>query len=454
MADFSKELAQRAGTVNLNAGPSPLPDGALLTAAASLLSYENLGMGVAEISHRSAAFDQIVLNANTDLRTLLEIPSNYKILWMQGGGLTQFAATVLNLLAWYRIKNQLKPEDEVEGYYAVTGSWSKKAAEEGARMGAKATKVFDGKKYGGGKFKAIPSANEWDIPQTEEDGRKPAFVYFCDNETVDGVEFGGPGSATEFPFDSFDPEIPVVADMSSNFLSRPVDVTKYGIIYAGAQKNLGPSGVTLVIVREDLIVDLDAAVPFGGARVPCMLSYKNMADSNSMYKYVFFSSVLATVALDTRGIDDLDFVQQTNPFSSPSSTPPTFAIYVCSLVLRQLLISPPMPLAPSSRPLQPLSDFADKKSSLVYAEIDDPSGFYVGTAEKDVRSRMNVTFRLKGGEELEKKFVKEASDRGIKGVNGHRSVGGIRTSIYNAVTLENIKTLVAFMREFREKESA
>ncbi|BGP13906.1 hypothetical protein JCM10213_002547 [Rhodosporidiobolus nylandii] len=420
MADFTAELTQRAGTINLNAGPSPLPDAALLTAAGSLLSYENLGMGVAEISHRSAQFDQIVLNANTDLRTLLEIPSNYKILWMQGGGLTQFAATVLNLLAWYRIKHQLKPEDEVEAYYAVTGSWSKKAAEEGERMGVKVNKVFDGKKYGGGKFKGVPSVSEWAVPQLEEKARKPAFVYFCDNETVDGIEFGGPGSETAFPFDKFDAEVPIVADMSSNFLSRPVDVSKYGIIYAGAQKNLGPSGVTLVIVRDDLIVDLDAAVQYGGARVPSMLSYKNMAESNSMY-----------------------------------NTPPTFTIYVCSLVLRSLLVSPPMPLpAPEARPLQPLSDFADKKSSLVYAELDDPSGFYAGTADKATRSRMNVTFRLKGGEELEKKFVKEASARGIKGVSGHRSVGGIRTSIYNAVTLEQVKTLVAFMREFREKESA
>ncbi|GAA5848707.1 hypothetical protein JCM8547_004601 [Rhodosporidiobolus lusitaniae] len=418
MADFSAELAQRAGTINLNAGPSPLPDSALLTAAASLLSYSATpGMGIAEISHRSAAFDDVILQANTDLRTLLEIPSNYKILWMQGGGLTQFAATVLNLLAWYRIKHELKPEEEVEAYYAVTGSWSKKAAEEGSRMGVKVNKVFDGKKHGGGKFKGIPPVGEWDVPQLEENARKPAFVYFCDNETVDGVEFGGPGSETAFPFDRFDGEIPVVADMSSNFLSRPVDVSKYGIIYAGAQKNLGPSGVTLVIVRDDLIVDLDAAVQYGGARVPSMLSYKNMADSNSMY-----------------------------------NTPPTFTIYVCSLVLRSLLIFPPMPLpAPDARPLAPLSDFADKKSSLVYAELDDPSSFYVGTADKPTRSRMNVTFRLKGDEELEKKFVKEASERGIKGVNGHRSVGGIRTSIYNAVTLENVKTLVAFMREFREK---
>ncbi|GAA6027043.1 hypothetical protein JCM8097_006065 [Rhodosporidiobolus ruineniae] len=420
MADFTAELTQRASTINLNAGPSPLPDAALLTAAASLLSYENTGMGIAEISHRSAQFDQVVLNANTDLRTLLEIPNNYRILWMQGGGLTQFAATVLNLLAWYRIKHQLKPEDDVEAYYAVTGSWSKKAAEEGARMGVKATKVFDGKKHGGGKFKGVPPVGEWDVPQLEENARKPAFVYFCDNETVDGIEFGGPASETAFPFHAFDPEVPVVADMSSNFLSRPVDVSKYGIIYAGAQKNLGPAGVTLVIVREDLIVDLDAAVQYGGARVPSMLSYKNMADSNSMY-----------------------------------NTPPTFTIYVCSLVLRSLLVSPPMPLpAADARPLQPLSDFADKKSSLVYAELDDPSAFYVGTAEKATRSRMNVTFRLKGGEELEKKFVKEASERGIKGVSGHRSVGGIRTSIYNAVTLENVKTLVAFMREFRDKNSA
>ncbi|BGP30105.1 Phosphoserine transaminase [Rhodotorula toruloides] len=418
MADFSKQLAERANTINMNAGPSPLPDAALLTAAASLLSNpETPGMGIAEISHRSPAFDNVVVKANDDLRKLLEIPSNYRILWMQGGGLTQFAATALNLLAWYRIKNQLKPEDEVDAWYAVTGSWSKKAAEEGARVGVNAKKVFDGKKYGGGKFKGIPPASEWDIPQLEENGRKPAFVYYCDNETVDGIEFGGVGSETAFPFDKFDPEIPVVADMSSNFLSRPVDVSKYGIVYAGAQKNLGPAGVTLVIVREDLIVDLDEAVKYGGARVPSMLSYKNMADTNSMY-----------------------------------NTPPTFTIYVCSLVLRSLLASPPLPLSsPDARPLSPLSDYADQKSSLIYAELDDGSGFYVGTADKAVRSRMNPTFRLKGGEELEKKFVMAASEKGIKGVNGHRSVGGIRTSIYNAVTLDQVKTLVAFMREFRDQ---
>lgn len=285
MADLSKQLSERSGTVslsasfppslprdrltslplsldgqiNLNAGPSPLPDQALLTAAASLLSYpETPGMGVSEISHRSAAFDGIMDRANRDLRELMQIPDNYKVLWMQGGGLTQFATTVLNLVAWYRIKHQMRPDEPVEAQYAVTGSWSKKAAEEAERLGVTVDRVVDGKKYyGRGKFAGIPPASEWNISQLEEHSRVPAFVYYCDNETVDGVEFGGVESDNAFPFHSFSPEIPIVCDMSSNFLSRPVDVSRYGIIYAGAQKNLGPAGVTLVIVREDLIGELE-----------------------------------------------------------------------------------------------------------------------------------------------------------------------------------------------------
>lgn len=240
--------------INLNAGPSPLPQAALLEAASSLLSYPSTpGMGIAEISHRSPAFETVIKDANRDLTTLLQIPDNYKIIWMQGGGLTQFSATVLNLVAWYRIKHQLKPEDEVEGQYVVTGSWTAKAAEEGARMGVTVTKVVDGKKLGGGKFKGIPAAAEWDLnPKT---ARKPAFIYYCDNETVDGVEFPTEGD-NAFPFDKVDQDVPVACDMSSNFLSRPVDVSKYGIIYAGAQKNLGPAGATVVIVRDDLIGEL------------------------------------------------------------------------------------------------------------------------------------------------------------------------------------------------------
>lgn len=239
----------------MNAGPSPLPQDALLTAAKSLLSFDGSpGMGIAEISHRSKPFAKVFDQANADLRKLLDVPDNYKILWMQGGGLTQFAATVLNLVAWYRTKHQLNPQDRVEGWYAVTGSWSKKAADEAARLGVDVRKVVDGKKAGAGKFRSIPPANEWDWPQFEEDQRKPAFIYYCDNETVDGIEFAGSNdSEASFPFSQVDPAIPIVCDMSSNFLSRPVDVSKYGIIYAGAQKNLGPAGVTLVIVRDDLL---------------------------------------------------------------------------------------------------------------------------------------------------------------------------------------------------------
>lgn len=249
--------------VNMNAGPSPLPQDALLTAAASLLSFGGSpGMGIAEISHRSKPFAQVFDQANADLRKLLNVPDNYKILWMQGGGLTQFAATVLNLVAWYRTKHQLKLDDRVEGWYAVTGSWSKKAADEAARLGVDVRKVVDGKKVGGGKFRSIPPANEWDLPQLEEDQRKPAFIYYCDNETVDGIEFAGNNdSETAFPFSQVDPAIPIVCDMSSNFLSRPVDVSKYGIIYAGAQKNLGPAGVTLVIVRDDLLGKIKLLLP-------------------------------------------------------------------------------------------------------------------------------------------------------------------------------------------------
>ncbi|KAK4699330.1 phosphoserine aminotransferase, partial [Phenoliferia sp. Uapishka_3] len=288
---MQEELALRSQAINLNAGPSPLPLPALLEAASSLLSYpETPGLGIAEISHRSSAFQKVLNKANADISKLLHIPSNYRVLWMQGGGLTQFSATVLNLEAWYRIKNNLAKDDVVTAEYAVTGSWSAKAQEEATRMGVQAKIIADGRKNGGGKFRSIPKVAEWDLSAHGDSakGRKPAFVYYCDNETVDGVEFPteAEAGAQPFPFDFIDKDVPVVCDMSSNFLSRPVDVSKYGIIYAGAQKNLGPSGVTVVIIREDLIVDPDLALPHGGARVPSMLAYKNLADSDSMFKYV------------------------------------------------------------------------------------------------------------------------------------------------------------------------
>ncbi|KAK4058894.1 Phosphoserine transaminase [Microbotryomycetes sp. JL221] len=417
MATMDDRVKERETTINMNAGPSPLPTPALIEAAQALLSFPATpGMGIAEISHRSKPFEQVLHEANANLRSLLQVPDNYKILWMQGGGLTQFATTVLNLVAAYRIKHKLSANDDVVADYAVTGSWSSKAANEATRLGLRVNKVVDGKKLGNGKFNTILDASQWQWTNPNDDAthRKPAFVYYCDNETVDGIEFASKG-AKAFPLDDVDKDVPIVCDMSSNFLSRPVDVAKYGVIYAGAQKNLGPAGATVIIVREDLIVDLDEAVQYGGARVPSMLSYKNMADNDSMY-----------------------------------NTPPTFTIYVCGLVLKSLLDSPPLPRATNDKPLEPLSAFANKKSSLVYDQLD--SSFYSGTADKSVRSRMNPTFRIKGGEEsLEKKFVTEASERGIKGVNGHRSVGGIRTSIYNAVTLDHVMKLVEFMKEFKAR---
>lgn len=300
-------------------------------------------------------------------------------------------------------------------------------------MGISARKVFDGKKHGAaGKFTGIAPVDQWDVPQLEENARKPAFVYFCDNETVDGIEFGGPGSAAAFPFEAFDPEIPIVADMSSNFLSRPVDVSKYGIIYAGAQKNLGPSGVTLVIVREDLI-GACGTLSLGSPSSSHITPQSTLTPQfSTAARACLPCSRTRTWPTATRCTSVSILLRQSAEqlidlrLSRSASTPPTFAIYVCSLVLRSLLVSPPLPLpSPTARPLAPLSDFADQKSSLVYAEIDASSGFYVGTADAATRSRMNVTFRLPtGGEELEKKFVKEASEKGIKGVNGHRSVGG------------------------------
>jgi phosphoserine aminotransferase len=242
--------------INLNAGPSSLPLAALLTASSSLISYDQSGMGVAELSHRSAAFQAIIDQGELDLRALLEIPSNYKVLWMQGGGLTQFSATALNLLAAYRLKHKTDKDEEVVGEYVVTGSWSLKAAEEGERMGLASRTIIDGRKDGSKKFTCVPQVAQWDLrAHSGNEARKPAFVYYCDNETVDGVEFATDAVAggQPFPFDAFAEDVPIVCDMSSNFLSRPVDVSRYGVIYAGAQKNLGPSGVTVVIVREDLL---------------------------------------------------------------------------------------------------------------------------------------------------------------------------------------------------------
>jgi phosphoserine aminotransferase len=231
----------RDKTINLAAGPSPIPTSVLERSASALLDYNQSGMGILEISHRGSDFTQIMKSLDQQFRDLLNIPSNYQVLWMQGGGTGQFAAVVVNLLAWFRIKHEGKVEPVLD--YLITGSWSKKAAEEARMMGAKVNVVCDGSLN---KFASIPEKTTWKFSESTETS-KPAFTYFCDNETVDGLEF------ENFPFEVLDPQVPLVADMSSNILSRKVDVSKYGLIYAGAQKNMGPAGVTVVIIRKDLI---------------------------------------------------------------------------------------------------------------------------------------------------------------------------------------------------------
>lgn len=406
---------KRANTINLGAGPSCLPAAVLAEASAGLIDYDNSGMGVTEISHRSKAFDSLLKESGANFRRLLEIPDNYAVLWMQGGGLTQFSATAQNLEAWYRIKNEFtKPK--IPAAYLVTGGWSSKAAAEAKRLGLEVSVVADSRKLSSDAktFGAIPSepAN-FNWPAEDQD--KPAFIYYCANETVNGVEMPPPAVPEHLK------DVPLVSDMSSNILSRPIpwSSNNFGIVYAGAQKNIGPSGVTLVIVRKDLLVDMDQAVPLGGPRASAMISYKNHADNDSCY-----------------------------------NTPPMFPIYISGLVFQHLL---------ATGGVAAMEQTNIQKAQLIYNVIDASNGFYIAKSAPNCRSRMNIVFVLKGGESQEAQFVKAAEQDGFKQVKGHRfalqhlnqrlnteswshrSVGGIRTSLYNAITLEQTQKLADFV---------
>lgn len=419
------DISLRQKTINLGAGPSTLPDSVLLSASSGILDFQQTGMGLTELSHRSSTFKSVIEKAESDLRTLLDIPEDYSILFQQGGGSEQFSATALNLLAYHAVKNPEyvserrkekgsggeKLEIEEVGPpcdYVVTGSWSSKAMKEAKRMGANSRPAIDSRKAEGsnGKFGQIPSVRDWNLSKVED---KPAFLYYCDNETVDGVEFPSPG----FPFQdlpqSYRENVPIVADCSSNILSRPIDIKSHSIIFFGAQKNVGPAGVTIIIVRKNLLVDPDSGVKSGGPRIPSTLVYKIADDNKSLY-----------------------------------NTPSMFAIYVSGLTFQHLL---------QNGGVKGAEDRATLKSKLVYDCIENSDGVFKATVgQKDCRSKMNVTFRItRAGEpndELEERFVKKCGENGIVQVKGHRSVGGIRTSLYNAVTVENVKTLVKVMEEF------
>jgi phosphoserine aminotransferase len=355
---------------NFAAGPAVLPVTVLEKVQADLLDHAGTGMSVMEMSHRSAAFEAIIGEAEADLRALAGIGDEHAVLFLQGGATLQFAMLPMNLRA-----------AGVSADYVLTGHWSKAALKEAEKLGP--ARVAGSSE--GTKFDRIPKAAELSLDP------KAAYLHFTSNNTIYGTEWKGEPAAPA--------AVPLVCDASSDVLSRPIDVAKYGVLYAGAQKNLGPAGVTIVVIRRDLL----ARVP---SSLPAMLDYRLMAEQKSLY-----------------------------------NTPPTFTIYVVGLVLKWLLASGG--LAEAARRNQ-------DKAGLLYRAIDESGGFYRGHAQADSRSVMNVTFRLPS-EELEKAFVKQSTAAGLDGLKGHRSVGGLRASLYNALPREAVEALVAFMAEFRRK---
>ncbi len=357
---------------NFSAGPATLPVSALEQARSEMLNYKGTGMSVMEMSHRSKAFESIIGEAEADLRKLLNIPENYKVLFLQGGASLQFAMVPMNLLPKGKLAN-----------YIITGSWGQGAFKEAKKLGS----AREAATTAGTNFNRLPKPEEIKLDSNA------AYVHFTSNETIFGVEFDEEPSTGD---------VPLVCDMSSDFISRPIEVSKYGLIYAGAQKNAGPAGATIVIVRDDLL----ERVPDG---LPAMLDYRNLAKSGSMY-----------------------------------NTPPCYAIYICGLVFKWLIND--------VGGLEKIHAINKEKAKVLYDAIDSSDGYYRGHAEKDCRSLMNVTFRLPS-EELENKFVKEATAVGLDGLKGHRSVGGLRASIYNAFPKAGVEKLVEFMGEFQKSNS-
>ena len=353
---------------NFNAGPAGLPLEVMQKAQSELLDYKGTGMSIMEMSHRSKEFEAMINEAEADLRELLNVPANYKVIFMQGGATLQFAMIPMNFRA-----------AGASADYIVTGAWSKKAIQEAQKLGATRA-AADGK-----------AANYNAVPEKLDLDPKAAYLYYCANETIHGVEF--------FKEPVPPAGVPLICDTSSDFMSRPFDVTKYAYVYAGAQKNVGPAGVVVGILREDML----ERVP---ANLPAMLDYKVQAEEKSLY-----------------------------------NTPPCFSIYMVGLVMKWIKKLGGLPAIEARN---------KAKAELLYKTIDASGGFYKGHALPESRSRMNVTFRLPS-EELEDIFAKEAKKLNMIGLKGHRSVGGMRASIYNAVELSDVETLVQFMQEFQKK---
>ena len=353
---------------NFSAGPAVLPESVLKSAAEEMLDYKGCGMSVMEMSHRSKVFEEIIKTAESDLRELMHIPDNYKVLFLQGGASQQFAMIPMNLM-----KNKVAD-------YIVTGQWAKKAYQEAAKYG-KVNKIASSEDK---TFSYILDCS--DLPISED----ADYVYICENNTIYGTKF------KELPNTKGKT---LVADVSSCFLSEPVDVSKYGIIYGGVQKNIGPAGVVIVIIREDLITE--DVLP----GTPTMLTYKTHADEDSLY-----------------------------------NTPPAYGIYICGKVFQWLK---------EMGGLEAMKERNERKAKILYDFLDQ-SKLFKGTVEKKDRSLMNVPF-VTGSDELDARFVKEAKAAGLENLKGHRSVGGMRASIYNAMPEEGVQALVDFMKKFEEE---
>lgn len=354
---------------NFSAGPAVLPKEVLEEVAAEMMDYQGCGMSVMELSHRGEVFESILHETEKDLRELMNIPDNYKVLFLQGGASQQFAMIPMNLM-----KNKVAD-------YIVTGQWAKKAYQEAQKYG-KANKIASSEDK---TFSYIPDCS--DLPISED----ADYVYICENNTIYGTKFKElPNTKGKL----------LVSDVSSCFLSEPVDVTKYGMIYGGVQKNIGPAGMVIAIIREDLVTE--DVLP----GTPTMLTYKTHADAESMY-----------------------------------NTPNCFCIYVCGKVFKWLK---------RQGGLAAMKEYNEKKAAILYDFLDQSKLFH-GTVEKKDRSLMNVPF-VTGDKEMDAKFVKEAKEAGFENLKGHRSVGGMRASIYNAMPIEGVEALVEFMKKF-EKEN-
>ena len=353
---------------NFSAGPAVLPEEVLAEASAEMLDYRGTGMSVMEMSHRSKAYQTIIDEAESDLRGLLHIPDNYKVLFLQGGASQQFAMVPMNLM-----KNKVAD-------YIVTGQWAKKACSEGKLYGTANAVASSADKT----FSYIPDCSDLPISENAD------YVYICENNTIYGTKYKTlPNTKGKL----------LVADQSSCFLSEPVDVSKYGLIFAGAQKNVGPAGTVIVIVREDLVTE--DVLP----GTPTMLRYKTHVDAGSLY-----------------------------------NTPPTYGIYICGKVFKWLK---------AKGGLEAMKQYNEEKAKILYDFLDQ-SKLFKGTVVKQDRSLMNVPF-VTGDEEMDALFVKESKAAGLENLKGHRTVGGMRASIYNAMPMEGVKKLVEFMDDFETR---